>query len=240
MALNVLHHWQEFPICGTALVPEHVEQRPLFNSSRPGLEQVFDFTFIIKHFRQSINKLLSIFQGKLELWIDMFGVDDLPPRPAIDIRPKPPEDYELRVIIWNTEDVPLVDNQFLTGEKCSDLYVKGWVFGIWDKHFFLYRLSVSGGWTTMTIRGRTFTTTHWPVRVTSTGDSCSDLHIWGPNRWCWSKRSFRYFLRILHHRNYLVDWTSRSGTTIISHLTTFSVCNLTRSYQRGDNLITGN
>ncbi|XP_015525108.1 otoferlin [Neodiprion lecontei] len=109
MALNVLHHWHEFPICGTTLVPEHVEQRPLFNSSMPGLEQ-----------------------GKLELWIDMFGVSDLPPRPAIDIKPKPPEDYELRVIVWNTEDIPLVDNQFLTGEKCSDIYVKGWL--TYDDH----------------------------------------------------------------------------------------------------------
>ncbi|XP_048510270.1 otoferlin-like [Athalia rosae] len=100
MALNILHKWHEFPVCGCSLVPEHVEQRPLFNSERPGLEQ-----------------------GKLEIWIDIFGTNDLPPKAAIDIRPKPPEDYELRVIIWNTEDVPLVDNQFLTGEKCSDLYM---------------------------------------------------------------------------------------------------------------------
>lgn len=57
----------------------------------------------------------------------MFGMDELPARPAVDISPQAPEDYELRVTVWNTEDVPLVDNQFLTGEKCSDVYVKGQV-----------------------------------------------------------------------------------------------------------------
>ncbi|XP_014219659.1 otoferlin [Copidosoma floridanum] len=104
MALSVLHRWADFPVCGCSLVPEHVERRPLFNPKRPGLEQ-----------------------GKLEMWIDMFPVDELPAKPAVDISPQPPEECELRVIIWNTEDVPLVDNQFLTGEKCSDIYVKGWI-----------------------------------------------------------------------------------------------------------------
>ena len=60
------------------------------------------------------------------MWIDMFPIDELPLKPSIDITPQPPVDYELRVIVWNTEDVPLVDNQFLTGEKCSDIYVKGY------------------------------------------------------------------------------------------------------------------
>ena len=55
----------------------------------------------------------------------MFPMDELPAKPPIDISPQAPEDYELRVIVWNTEDVPLVDSQFLTGEKCSDIYVKG-------------------------------------------------------------------------------------------------------------------
>ncbi|XP_034943562.1 otoferlin [Chelonus insularis] len=104
MALHILHHWQQFPICGVALVPEHLERRSLFNAKKPGLEQ-----------------------GKLELWVDMFRIDDLPPKPPINISPQIPEEYELRVIIWNTEDVPLSDNQFLTGEKCSDIYVKGWL-----------------------------------------------------------------------------------------------------------------
>ena len=60
------------------------------------------------------------------MWIDMFPMNDLPPKPPIHITPQAPENFELRVIIWNTENVPLVDNQFLTGEKCSDIYVKGY------------------------------------------------------------------------------------------------------------------
>ncbi|XP_024943161.1 otoferlin [Cephus cinctus] len=109
MALNVLHQWQNFPICGCTLVPEHVERRALFNDKRHGLEQ-----------------------GKLELWIDMFQVNELPPKVPIDISPQLPKDYEIRIIIWNTEDVPMVDNQFLTGEKCSDIYLKGWI--VYEDH----------------------------------------------------------------------------------------------------------
>jgi len=33
--------------------------------------------------------------------------------------------YELRVIIWNTDSVILQDDNFFTGEKSSDIYVKG-------------------------------------------------------------------------------------------------------------------
>lgn len=39
------------------------------------------------------------------------------------------DSYELRVIIWNTDDVVLEDDAFFTGEKMSDIYVKGWVKG---------------------------------------------------------------------------------------------------------------
>ncbi|XP_039312849.1 otoferlin [Solenopsis invicta] len=104
MALSVLHHWQDFPTCGCALVPEHVERRPLFNVKRPGLEQ-----------------------GKLEMWVDLFRIGQLPPKSAVNITPPTPEEYEIRVIVWNTENVPLTESQFLTGEKCSDIYVKGWI-----------------------------------------------------------------------------------------------------------------
>ncbi|KAK0093832.1 hypothetical protein PV326_012519 [Microctonus aethiopoides] len=118
LALNVLHQWQLYPICGAQLVPEHIERRSLFNIEKSGLEQIMSAVMLIQR---------NNYKGKLELWVDMFRIDELPPKPLVDITPQVPEDYELRVIIWNTEDVPLVDNQFLTGEKCSDIYVKGWI-----------------------------------------------------------------------------------------------------------------
>ncbi|GCB60239.1 hypothetical protein scyTo_0006846 [Scyliorhinus torazame] len=37
--------------------------------------------------------------------------------------------YELRIIIWNTEDVILEDENFITGQKSSDIYIKGWLKG---------------------------------------------------------------------------------------------------------------
>ncbi|GFY74838.1 otoferlin [Trichonephila inaurata madagascariensis] len=38
-----------------------------------------------------------------------------------------PTQYELRIIIWNTDEVILDDDAFFTGEKMSDIYVKGWL-----------------------------------------------------------------------------------------------------------------
>ncbi|KAI4562641.1 hypothetical protein MJT46_011603 [Ovis ammon polii x Ovis aries] len=55
---------------------------------------------------------------------------DVPAPPPVDIKPRQPISYELRVIIWNTEDVVLDDVNPLTGEMSSDIYVKSWVKGL--------------------------------------------------------------------------------------------------------------
>uniref|UniRef100_A0A1A7XN40 Otoferlin n=2 Tax=Iconisemion striatum TaxID=60296 RepID=A0A1A7XN40_9TELE len=106
LALTVLNHWEEIPRVGCKLVPEHVETRPLLNPDKPGIEQ-----------------------GRIEMWVDMFPMDMPAPGPAIDISPRKPKSFELRVIIWNTDDVILEDDAFMTGEKMSDIYVRGWLKG---------------------------------------------------------------------------------------------------------------
>ncbi|XP_073861293.1 fer-1-like protein 4 isoform X4 [Macaca fascicularis] len=105
-ALLVLRRWQEMPGFGIQLVPEHVETRPLYHPRSPGL-----------------------LQGSLHMWIDIFP-RDVPAPPPVDIKPRQPVSYELRVVIWNTEDVVLDDVNPLTGEMSSDIYVKSWVKGL--------------------------------------------------------------------------------------------------------------
>lgn len=106
LALKVLKNWQTVP-GGSPLVPEHVESRTLFCDERPGVEQ-----------------------GRLEMWIDMFPRDSPMPTNVVDISPRLPKSYELRCIIWNTDEVTLDDTNVLTGEQSSDIFVKGYLKGV--------------------------------------------------------------------------------------------------------------
>ena len=64
-------------------------------------------------------------------------MDMPPPGPAVDISPRKPKKYELRVIIWNTDEVICEDDDVFTGEKMSDIYVKVkiWIFQKTETYF---------------------------------------------------------------------------------------------------------
>ncbi|XP_042908213.2 otoferlin [Parasteatoda tepidariorum] len=105
-ALCLLHRWGEICPKNGCLVPEHVETRTLYHPKRSGKSQ-----------------------GRLLMWLDMFAEDQTPSSDPREVAKRRPDSYELRVIIWNTDSVKLADDAFLTGEKMSDIYVKGWLTG---------------------------------------------------------------------------------------------------------------
>uniref|UniRef100_A0A8C2FY98 Fer-1 like family member 6 n=1 Tax=Cyprinus carpio TaxID=7962 RepID=A0A8C2FY98_CYPCA len=109
LALKVLQRWSEMPNGGCKLVPEHIETRALYLKDKPGIDQ-----------------------GHLQMWVDIFPMDMPHPGPPVDISPRKPKGYELRIIIWNTEDVILEDTNFITGQQSSDIYIKGWLKGLED------------------------------------------------------------------------------------------------------------
>ncbi|XP_065073914.1 fer-1-like protein 6 [Ochlerotatus camptorhynchus] len=109
LALTVLKNFHKIPVIGCHLVPEHVESRSLFHSDHPGIEQ-----------------------GKLQLWTEVYHEDSIPT--LVDITPNPPKPYELRIIVWNTQDV-ILDERNIFGTEMSDIYVKCWIQNVEDAQF---------------------------------------------------------------------------------------------------------
>ena len=61
----------------------------------------------------------SVSQGKLKLWMEMMSPSEAKKYPMIDIRPPEMEPYELRVVVWECKDCPIMD----TTTNMNDLYI---------------------------------------------------------------------------------------------------------------------
>ena len=61
------------------------------------------------------------------MWVDMFPkIPGSVIPPPLDVSPRKPEKYVLRIVVRNTSDVLLDDRCAVTGETMSDIYVKGY------------------------------------------------------------------------------------------------------------------
>lgn len=63
------------------------------------------------------------------MWIEVYDSSTTAVMPEpINLQPLLPEQYELRVIVWNTSDIILNDTNIF-GTAMSDIYVKGYNTG---------------------------------------------------------------------------------------------------------------
>ena len=62
-------------------------------------------------------------QGVLQCWVDILNKDDTDRFPPVDIKPPPPEKFEMRLIVWKTRDVVAMD----TVTNQNDLFVRCWM-----------------------------------------------------------------------------------------------------------------
>lgn len=72
--------------------------------------------------RQLVHPLSVVGRGFITLWVEIIQPSLEPEKlkKVWDIKPKPPSDFEIRVIVWECEDVPASD-----WEDTSDIFITG-------------------------------------------------------------------------------------------------------------------
>ncbi len=53
-----------------------------------------------------------MFMGAVQMWVEILDINDQVKTPVWKIAQRPKEKFEIRIIVWNTEDVKIVDGEF--------------------------------------------------------------------------------------------------------------------------------
>lgn len=59
------------------------------------------------------------------MWLDILTLHEASTQPPLNIAPPPPEDFEVRLIIWQTKDVQMKGKLL----KTSDMFARAWLEG---------------------------------------------------------------------------------------------------------------
>ena len=74
--------------------------------------------------RDLYHPLSSLCRGRIRVFLELIPFKSIV-NPIWDVSPRPKSSFQIRVIIWDVEDVPNMD-----AEGCSDLYVTGDIKGV--------------------------------------------------------------------------------------------------------------
>lgn len=111
------------------------------------------------------------------MWVDIFPKSRESYPPPVNIAPRTPDDYVLRVVVYNVKDVELKDRNRITKERMSDIYVKGYVYcrSLSKDLITIVLCCIVGYKAKMIHRKQMYTIVHLQEKVASIGGLCSLL-----------------------------------------------------------------
>lgn len=74
----------------------------------------------IKEYRPLAKPGSELTQGVVEMWVEMYRLEDAVNAPIVDIRRPTTVEWELRLVVWETRNIPLFDDH-----NYANLYIRG-------------------------------------------------------------------------------------------------------------------